>query len=802
MKKSIGFLCGMLLLGAVLLFNTEGELPLHWFRPFLRIQASKAVIKNHCLILFDIKIIRKKLEFHCPKLILRFKKSGTICHVNQGMLKYGPHVFSRINGVVEKHCGSYRTFLELGKRNVSHIQIVGDPFSPKAFEKLADTVNVLKPSSKHFFAQDLKVHVSGKHVYHQFSDITFEHVQAKGGYGCLSIDGAWLKYLQKVDSVRWQNLCSGSVYSNGILSLRTGILRQTFVQAQTTHKFLGHTALSMNARDISYGEPISGYIQLQCGILEAEGSFSDLSHWKLESGVARCTSADLLKKWDVLRSYNLSFQYPLYLRLYGNRQHFYGVLDTKNVGLNAVKLRHIYSAFEIESKEKFSWDARLYADKMHPRVSGFYNLRQDSGEIRCIGRVAPEFTYAFKRYLPDWWEPFFKQFRFNETYPYANFNVSFKAKVPYSLCFGFASVKNAHFKRSQLQQFHINFGNCPGYCWLRINHLKMNQKHGACGIHWPYGVPNSQKERWIFDGNGCFETRDWLHLLQDFIGESEKFEMLKHFSPDAEAQANFSGIISSESDNKDYLAIGLKIPNGSVWDFPVRDFSTDYVWNSEETQIKNLQAKLLEESPIVTDVSWQKQHFNFQFKGQRITTKPLLNHPMFRFWTKAIPKDNLETYDGVLDLDLQGQGEVSKPLTCSGYGHLEFQNPNLSQVHILGPLTRLFSKRFKWLPVVSFDKLISDFSFTEKQLLTQNSTLFGPSTRADLNGHIDLTNQKIQGTVHFSFLDYKQLNFPVMKHFVQIFQPISKGFSAKISGTFNAPHWTLSFNPFRFALPK
>ena len=802
MKKSIGFLCGMLLLGAVLLLNTEGELPLHWFRPFLRIQTSKAVIKDRCLSLFNVKIFRKKLEFHCPKLVLRFKKSGTICHVDQAVLKYGPHVLSHINGVIEKHCGSYKAFLELGIRNISHIQIVCDPFSPKTFEKLMDAIDSLKTTSGKFFTQDLKVHISEGYVYHQFGDITFDHVQAKEGCGCLYIDGAWLKYLQKIDSAEWQNLCFGSVHSNGMLNLRTGVLRQTFVQAQMTHEFLGHTSLLMNAHNVSLGKPMAAYVQLRSDTLEAEGNFSDLSHWELESGLARCISADLLKKWDVLRSYNLSFQYPLFLRFYGNRQHFYGVLDTKNVGLNAVKLRHVHSTFEIENKERFSLDACLYANKMHPRISGFYDLRQDFGEICCAGRVAPELTYAFKRYLPDWWEPFFKQFRFNETYPYTNFNVSFKAKEPYSLCFGFASAKNAHFKQSQLQQFHMNFGNCPGYCWLRINRLKMDQKYGACEIHWPYEIPNSRKERWIFNGNGCFEASSWLHLLQDFIGESEKFEMLKHFSPDAEAQANFSGIISSESDNKDYLAIGLKIPKGNVWDFPVRDFSTDYAWNPETTQIKNLQAQLLGESPVVAGISWKKQHFNFQFKGQRITTKPLLGHPMFRFWTKAIPKDNLETYDGMLDLDLKGQGEVSKPLTCSGHGHLEFQNPNLSQIHILGPLTRLFSKRFKWLPVVSFDKLISDFSFTEKQLLTQNSTLLGPSTRADLNGHIDLTNQKIQGTVHFSFLDYKQLNFPVMKHFVQIFQPISKGFSAKISGTFNAPHWTLSFNPFRFALPK
>lgn len=802
MKKCIGILCCTLLFGVVFLFNTEGELPLHWFRPFLRMQASKAVIKERSLILFNVKVVRKKFEFHCSKLVLQLKMSGVICHINQALLKYGPHVFSHINGIVKKHHGSYKAFLDLDNRTISHIQIACDPFSPKIFRKFAEAIeNTLKPSATKFFVRDLKLHIAGKHIYDEISELSFSLLHAKGIFGYGHIDGAWLKYSQKIDRSEFQDLSLAPVLCNGNLNMQTRILRRAFVQAQTFHKYLGDVLLSLGACDVSWGKCIPVYAQLQSGALVAEGKFSDLKRLELDSGFIKCTSADLLQKYEALQPYNLLFQHPLYLRFYGGPQHLNGVFDTKDMTLNLVPLRHIYSTFEIENKERFSWDVRLYADKMHPRISGFYNTSQDLGEIYCVGRVAPELTYAFKRYLPDWWEPFFKQFHF-KTYPYANFNISFKVKEPRSLCFGFASVKNAHFKQSKLQQFNLNFGNCPGYCWLRLNQLKMNQKRGACEIHWPYQMPDSQKERWIFNGNGNFGANDWLHLLQDFVGKSESFEMLKHFNPHAEAQANFAGVISSASDDKDHLTVGLKIPKGFVWDFPVCDFSADYSWHPGVTQIKNIQAKLSGESPITADVSWVKEHLNFQFKGQHIATKPLLNHPMFSTWTKSIPKDNLETYDGVLELDLQGQGEGRAPLRVSGNGHLSFQNPNLSQIHILGPLTRLFSKKFKWLPVVSFDKLISDFSFTEKQISTQSATLLGPSTRADLRGHIDLAQQKIQGTVHFSFLDYNQLNFPVMRHFVQIFQPISKGFSAKVSGTFSDPNWSVSFNPFRFALPK
>ena len=802
MKKRIGFLCYTLLLGVMVLFNTEGELPLHWFRPFLRIQLSKVTLKDHNLILFNVKLVRKKLEFQCPKLSLRLKRNGTVCHIQQATLKYGPHIFSPINGIIQKHRGVYKTFLELANKDISKIQIVCDSFSPKTFEKLADSVHDLsKISSKNLSLQGLKIHVTEKHIFNYADDIIWDRMQAKNVYGKLSIDGAWLKYSQKANFFQYQHLSLAPVHCNGSLNFRKGLLRHTFVQGQTVHELLGPTTFSLGAYDVYWRKQIPMYIQLRGGALDAEGKFSDLKHLELERGFAKCTSVDLLRRWKYLRSHDLSLQQPLYLRFSGNPQHLKGVWDTKHMSLEDFPLHHIHSSFKIENKEKFSWNAHLYADKTHPRISGFYDIHQDLGELYCSGRISPEFTYIFKAYLPDWWEQFFKQFRFNKAHPYANFSLLFKTNEPYSLCFGFASAKNVHFKQSHLQQLHMNFGNCPGYCWLRINYLKMNQKHGACEIHWPYAIPDSQKERWIFNGNGNFKAREWRHLLEDFIGGSEKFAILERFNLNAEIQANFKGIISSESTKKDYLAVGLKVPKGLVWDFPVRNFSVDYTWNPDSTEIKNLQTKLCGGSPIIADISLKKEHFCFKLKGQHIATKSLLRHPLFYTWTKAIPKDNLETYDGTLELDIKGEGNCSNSISVSGNGHLEFLNPNLSRVHILGPLTRLFSKKFR-LTTVSFDKLISDFSFTEQRILTQKSMLLGPSTRADLRGQIDLSQQKIQGEIHFSFLDYKQLNFPVMKHFVQIFQPISKGFSAKISGTFSDPQWNLSFNPLRFALPK
>ena len=203
-------------------------------------------------------------------------------------------------------------------------------------------------------------------------------------------------------------------------------------------------------------------------------------------------------------------------------------------------------------------------------------------------------------------------------------------------------------------------------------------------------------------------------------------------------------------------------------------------------------------SPVTAHVDFKEKAFTFFIKGEKLNSAKILNHPCFKSWKDAIPAENLKTYKGIFNLEAEGQGETLEALRLSGTGHIDFKNENLSQIHLLGPLSKLFSKRFKWQPKISFNQFISDFTFTEQSISSDKSTLLGPSTRADIHGNLDLNKQAISAQIHFSFLDYNQMKLPVLKHVVQIFQPLSKGFSASVSGTFKKPQWFLTFNPFRF----
>ncbi|MGX8717122.1 MAG: hypothetical protein ACSW8C_03990, partial [bacterium] len=336
-------------------------LPLSLLRPVLRIggiQTSKAILKDHNLMLFDVKVVRKDVVFRCPKLWLRIGKNGIVCHLNQAVLRNGAHEFFNICGIIRKQHNCYNTFLELENKNVTHIRMVCDAFSPKTFQNLFDSVRSSKVSKSSFSAGDLKVHIAEKNIHYQLENVTWDHMHAMGGYGHMYIDGAWLKYSQKSDLVQYQDLSLAQVHCNGILNLRRLKLQKAFFQTQTHHAYLGSTTIEVGARDVYLSKQLPVYFQLQSDALYAEGNFSDLMHLELDKGFAKCTLSGFLEHLEWLQPYRLKFQHPLYLRFYGNKQQFSGVFDTTRTTLDEIHFHHIHSAFEIENASKFSWDAK------------------------------------------------------------------------------------------------------------------------------------------------------------------------------------------------------------------------------------------------------------------------------------------------------------------------------------------------------------------------------------------------------------------------------------------------------------
>lgn len=490
---------------------------------------------------------------------------------------------------------------------------------------------------------------------------------------------------------------------------------------------------------------------------------------------------------------------PLFVLGRGNEHTWQLRFHTAHLTLNGEPYNHMRSNVTYQNQtDSFCWNMELDSLFGPLNVQGHYDRKNQSGRLRCQGYIAQRITYPFKAWLPRWWHSFFSQFTFHPKPPWADFDLQWNRQS--HQLFGSAYVKQGTYKHTDLEDLNVIFGHQPGYCFLNIAPLTTRSGQGYCTIHWPYLTDNSQ-ERWIFEGEGAYTIRDWETILSDFFSQKEKWALLRLFQKESVANLRFHGKFSLRTMKDDFLHLLASSDRTECHHLPVTNLKFYYQWNPRETKLYTKQNLLFGRAPI--DLNWHLMGnaFSLQFEGKNIPTGRVLQHPFFEKWVTAIPTNNLQSYEGDLDLTLQCKGEKKQPLQVSGTGHVDFRNPNLSSIHILGPLSTLIAHGTKFKPAIQLDQVVSDFSFTEDEITLQQTQLLGPSTRADVEGTIGLKTQQLDANIHFSFLDFDRLKIPVMRHLMQLFRPISKGFSASVHGSFAAPQWTTSFNPLRFVFP-
>lgn len=526
----------------------------------------------------------------------------------------------------------------------------------------------------------------------------------------------------------------------------------------------------------------------------------DTQRWYVTRGRGRVTPGWLAKNFA-----QGSFLYPflctrpLFVMGRGNVHTWQLQFHTTHLALNGEPYNHIHSKVAYQDRtDTFHWRMELDSLSGPLNIRGRYDRKDQSGRLLCQGYMAPRITYPLKAWLPRWWHSFFSQFIFHDKLPRTDFDLQWHRQN--HQLFGSTHIQQGTYKHTDLKDLNVIFGHQPGYFFLNIAPLTTPSGQGHCTIHWPYRPKNAQ-ERWVFEGEGTYAIRDWETILADFLGRKEKWALLHLFQKDSVANLRFHGKYSLRTMEDDFLHLLAYSDRTECDHLPVTNLKFYYQWNPQGTKLYTKQSLLFGRAPI--DLTWHLRGnaFSLQFEGKDIPTGPVLQHPFFEKWVAAIPAHNLQSYEGDLDLTLQCEGEKKQPLRVSGTGHIDFRNPNLSSIHILGPLSTLIARGTRLNPAIQLDQVVSDFSFTEDEISLQQTQLLGPSTRADAVGTIGLKTQQLDANIHFSFLDFDRLKIPIMRHLMQVFRPISKGFSASVHGSFAAPQWTTRFNPLRFVFP-
>ena len=802
MKKIIIFQLFLLLIGKCFISDISVKLPVGILWPFLPESVSikevhwikgKLILKNIAVKteLYKISCSQANVLHYFPELLIQFKDASLQCSkVN----------LFNIQGILGKRGRFYRAIIAANSPNISKINFACEGLAFKGNTSFYLPENVITLPT--FSLKQLDIHLMGEnHVFTCLQGLKTKDVYIEK----LRIDSSNKEhnYNNKfnINTLEYKNIIAKDFF--GCFQLHKNLskleLNNVVFYSKTDYDNIKNIAISCNAPRISQKNiPAKIYAENEAFKVDVNGN--DFLNGDIRSGHGYIQES-LIKELfpDKNLPVKLKENNNLYFSLHGLKSNFNISFLAKNIFLKEAYLSNAQGHASVKDLNTVSWNVNLRGENTNPTLSGQYDLTQKQGYLLGYGYIDPNLTYQFKEYLPDWWCSFFQNFQYNGNYPYGDFQISFDLNNSTAVTFGNSHVHNCEYKSTHIDDLNVSFGNQPGFCQLTINTIKTAQnQQGQLQIDWPYDKTNPDLELWLFKGQGNFSIEKWRNLLENFIGHNDNFNSFELFSPKSIAKVKFNGEMAHQENPKEYLNLYFKIPQTKFFAIPVKELQFVYRWTPQEISINAIKGNFWNHSPVIAQVNLKEKTFNFSLKGENLNSAKILKHRFFKPWKESIPEENLKTYEGIFNLEAKGQGAFKKALRLSGTGHIDFKNENLSQIHLLGPLSKLFSKRFKWQPKISFNQFVSDFNFTEKSISSNQSTLLGPSTRANIRGNLDLTQQTITAQIHFSFLDYNQMQFPIMKHVVQIFQPLSKGFSASVSGTFKNPQWFLTFNPFRF----
>jgi hypothetical protein len=542
----------------------------------------------------------------------------------------------------------------------------------------------------------------------------------------------------------------------------------------------------------------AGYLQGRCTLL-------NFIPWQLN-----CFGKlhpNLLHHYFNFKEYHVGFSQPTFFRSFYQKDKILQIAaESHAFRISEVPCNKFFLNTQFfTDTHAWTWHGQFYNTRSNFKTCGFYWPQEQKGRLHVAGTLDPKITYLFKASLPDWWISFWDNFTFNQQFPTTNFDFTWhNSNRRLDNFFGSVWAHDFCYEQVCFNSVEVLLGSIAGYTFIDAKNVRTSSGQGNCQVDWQYGGYQDSQESWNICGQGTYVWLDWNRLVNIF-GTHQYRDKFSFFQDSALVQASFNGVFYNDSTllhQGAYLDVALYVPSTVMYSLPVQDLQVQACYTPSQLRIQKFSGLLGVQAPVTGMMHMTDDgRLSFSLKGENISSEMLLQRlPCLKSWYDDIPKGNLPAYQGILDLDVFGQGEMSLLESFKVQGILTFSNANLAQVHLLGPLLKIFPKKLHLFSSIDFNLLKSQFELKNGILHSKETHMTGPSTHAKINGKVNLLNKSLDAHILFSFLDYKQLKAPVMKQMMQLFQPILKGFSAKLTGTFRNPQWLFYFNPLNFIL--
>lgn len=528
------------------------------------------------------------------------------------------------------------------------------------------------------------------------------------------------------------------------------------------------------------------------------GKFTDFK-WTQCMGRAVVQAHVLPEHFGKIPDY-LNFQRPIYLKFSTKDTQLYCLAaETRHLCVDSFCFDRIFLRLNYDlAHGNVKWSGRAKEKNIAFNSQGRYDGLLQQGRLFLQGEIDPQLTYLWATYLPQWWIPFWRCLRFFDRMP--TFNLDFdwdELDESHNALYATVTAQQFLYKQANCSNLALKIGYIPHYICLDARRVETKEGRGLCAVDWLYN--DLDQDAWSIRGQGVFPHDDWQSLVGAFIDNVPRMPFVEHASP---IRATFNGRIYNHMNAMGSVRIALNTPSVSIYNVPLSHLSAHIHYIDQQWDFPQWSCKLAHNAAMEGQMSFRKDEtFSFKINAQEVPSAVLLRRlDCLQSWVKDLQQDDLSSYEGILAVDAMGEGHVGKLETLTAKGKVKFKNPSLAKIHLLGPLFKIFSKKLSLFTSVDLNYLASKFYLKNSVLTSKGLFMTGPSTHVKGDGEINLLTQQLKAQLNFSFLDYKQVKFPVMREFVQILQPFLKGFGAQLSGSFQNPQWQLSFNPLNFLL--
>jgi hypothetical protein len=150
-----------------------------------------------------------------------------------------------------------------------------------------------------------------------------------------------------------------------------------------------------------------------------------------------------------------------------------------------------------------------------------------------------------------------------------------------------------------------------------------------------------------------------------------------------------------------------------------------------------------------------------------------------------------ELEESSLSISLNAIGPLHNPLQFEGTGMLQLNESKISQINLLGGLSKGLSGLKMPLPsgALSFNELILPFEINNESMVFDKLTMNGPLSKVTAKGNFNLASGTVDIIAKLNLAG--NLPIPIIKNLVQFADPLSRMTEIKITGDFKNPKWEL-----------